>query len=445
MDVIDRLHNSSVDRRVLGALVSVGALTVLVHLAAVAKELVVAHRFGTGDALDALLIALLLPSFASNVIAGSFGSAFIPALVRIREEGGAEAVKRLFSNVMAGATVVLIIVSFFLGLTASLLLPLLGSGFSPDKLAVTRSLFFVLLPILFINGLGLLWTFLLNAYDRFSLAALSPITIPLVTIVSLLLLGRAWGIYALAVGTLCGFLLEVAFLAPGVRRLGFSFYPCWHGIDSTLAGVLKQYLPMVLGAFLMSCTGLVDQSMAANLGPGSVASLSYGNKIVAPLLGIGSLSVGTVVFPHFSRMVVARDWDGLHTTLRRYGFAVLCVTIPVTVGLIFFSTPLVRLLFERGAFTAGDTLVVSRIQVFLVTQIPFYLLTILAVRLLSSLNKNVVLMYAAMINLFFKIVLNYILINRLGVAGIGLSTALVCLISLLYCLAVLSKQKRVVG
>ncbi len=234
---------------------SVGTLTVLVHLAAMAKELVVAHRFGTGDALDALLIALVLPSFASNVIAGSFGSAFIPPLIRVREEQDLEAVRRLFSNVMTGGMVLLVAISVVLGLTASLILPMLGSGFGPEKIALTQSLFFVLLPILFINGLGLLWTSLLNAYDRFSLAAVSPIVIPLVTIGFLYSRGKEWGIYALAVGTVVGFLLEVALLAPGVRRLGLSILPRWHGVDSTLAGVLKQYLPMVVGAFLMGCTG----------------------------------------------------------------------------------------------------------------------------------------------------------------------------------------------
>jgi putative peptidoglycan lipid II flippase len=420
-------------------------LTVLVHLAAMGKELIVANRFGTGDALDALLIALLLPSFASNVIAGSFGSAFIPALIRIRGEQDPEAVKRLFSNVMAGGTVLLVAISLILGVTASIILPVLGSGFSPEKLALTQSLFFVLFPILVINGIGLLWTSLLNAYDRFALAAFSPIMIPLVTIVFLYLAGKEWGIYALAAGTLGGFILEVVLLAPGVRRLGFSLLPSWHGVDSDLTGLLKQYLPMVVGAFLMSCTGLVDQSMAARLGPGSVASLSYGNKIVAPLLGIGSLSVGTVVFPHFSRMVVALDWDRLHATLRRYGFVLLCVTVPITIGLILCSTPLVGLLFERGAFNAGDTLVVSGIQVFLVTQIPFYLLTILLVRLLSSLNKNSVLMQAAMINLGLKVILNYVLVPWFGVAGIGLSTALVSLAALIYCFSMLNKHMRTVG
>jgi putative peptidoglycan lipid II flippase len=438
-------RQSLADRRLFMAVLTVGGFTALVNLVATLKELVVAHLFGTGDALDALLIALLLPSLASNVIAGSFSGAIVPALVHIRESQDYEGMKRLFSNVMVGGTLLLLFVSLLLALTASLLLGVLGSGFDPEKQALTRSLFFMLLPILLISGLGTVWAAVLNAYERFALAAVAPIMIPLMGIVFLFSMGQVWGVYALAAGTVAGFIAEVALLAWGVRHQGLILLPRWYGFDPVLKRVAKQYVPMVVGALVMSCVGLVDQSMAAMLGPGSVSSLSYGNKIVALILGIGSLSVGTAVFPYFSRLVAVKDWSGLRRTVKGYGILTLLLTVPITFGLIYFSKPLIRVLFERGAFTPADTAVVGDIQIFLLLQIPFYLLSILMVRLFSSLNKNSILMHAAMINLFSKVILNYVLIQWLGVAGIGLSTALVCLISLGYYFAMLNKQIRILG
>lgn len=438
-------RQSLADRRVFAAVLTVGGFTALANLAATVKELVVAHRFGTGDTLDALLIALLLPSFASNVIAGSFTAAIVPALVHIRESQNHEAMEKLFSNVMMGSILLLLSVSILLALAASFLLGIIGSGFGPEKQALTLSLFFILLPVLLISGLGTVWAAILNAYECFALAAVSPIMIPIMAIGLLLSMGKMWGIYALAAGTVAGFIAEVALLAWGVRRQGFILLPRWYGFDPVLKRVAKQYVPMVVGALLMSCIGLVDQSMAAMLGPGSVSCLSYGNKIVALILGIGSLSVGTAIFPYFSRLVAVNDWKELRRTLKKYGILILLVTLPITLGLIYFSKPLICLFFERGAFTSADTQKVNQIQTFLVLQIPFYLLSILIVRLLSSLNKNTVLMHAAMINLISKVVLNYVLIQRLGLAGIGLSTALVCLISLAYCFTVLNRQIQIVG
>jgi putative peptidoglycan lipid II flippase len=266
--------------------------------------------------------------------------------------------------------------------------------------------------------------------------------IPLATIAMLLLVGRTWGIYALAVGTLSGYVIEAGLLGWGLGRNGFCIMPHWHGLDLALRKVINQYIPVVAGALLMCGTMLVDQSMAATLGAGSVATLNYGGKVVTLILGIGAVSLSTAVFPHFSRMVAGYDWTGVRHTLKTYACFILLVTIPLTLILVLFSEPLVRLLFERGAFTSGDTLRVSQVQALFLLQLPFYFLGILIVRLISSLNMNHILMQGAIINLCFKIVFNYLLMQRLGTAGIALSTTLVYIVSLIYCSVMLNKQMK---
>jgi putative peptidoglycan lipid II flippase len=266
--------------------------------------------------------------------------------------------------------------------------------------------------------------------------------IPLATIAMLLLTGRAWGIYALAVGALSGYVIEAGLLGWGLKGNGFCLIPHWHGSDHAFRKVMKQYIPVVGGALLMCGTMLVDQSMAAMLGPGSVATLNYGGKALTVILGIGSVSLSTAVFPHFSHMAAASDWTGIRHTLKTYTYLILLVTIPLTFALVYFSEPVVRLLFERGAFTSVDTLRVSQVQALFLLQLPFYFLGILIVRLISSLNMNHILMQGAIINLFLKIVFNYFFMQRLGVAGIALSTALMYVVSFMYCSLILYGKVR---
>jgi putative peptidoglycan lipid II flippase len=139
-------------------------------------------------------------------------------------------------------------------------------------------------------------------------------------------------------------------------------------------------------------------------------------------------------------MVAASDWAGIRHTLKTYIYLILLVTIPLTLILVFFSEPLVRLFFERGAFTSADTWRVSQVQALFLLQVPFYFLGILMVRLISSLKMNRILMQAAIINLFLKITFNYLLMQRLGAAGIALSTTLVYVVSFIYCSIMLYKQ-----
>jgi putative peptidoglycan lipid II flippase len=90
---------------------------------------------------------------------------------------------------------------------------------------------------------------------------------------------------------------------------------------------------------------------------------------------------------------------------------------------------LIRIVFQRGAFTAADTSVVSRVQAFLSLQIPFYILANLGVRLVSALKRNSVLMVICGINMVLNIIFNLILMRYIGVAWIALSTSFVYLVS----------------
>lgn len=433
----------STNRRIFAAMVVVVAMTVVAKLVVAAKELVVAGYFGTGEMVDAFLIAFLLPMFAINVLAGSFSSAMMPAYIRTRDSKGEAAAQRLFSSVMALGILFLIVTAFAFAVLAPVLLPLLGSGFSMQTMALTQSLFYWLLPVLVLTGIGHLYTTAMNASERFATAALAPAITPICAVTVLVLLADKWGIQALAGGTLLGAVIELAVLAKLATRRNIPFLPRWGGMTDELRGVIGQYTPMVAGAFLMSGTVLVDQSMAAMLEPGSVAALNYANRVVALILGIGAMALGTVILPHFSRMVAAKDWAGVRHTFKTYARIIVFISIPLTAVLFLISESIISILFERGAFNAEDTSLVGQIQAFYVLQIPFYVLGVLTVRLISSLKANHILMWGAGISLPLNILLNYIFMQWIGVAGIALSTACVYGVSFLYLSIMLAKKLRV--
>ncbi len=417
------------NRKIFQAAAVVAAFTSITMLGTIAKELVVAKWFGRADVLDAYLIAFLLPSFVVNLVAGSLNSALIPTFVQVRETEGREAAQRLFSGVMVWSLILLLAFSLLLGLLAPHYLPLLGSGFSAAKLALTRRLLYVSLPFVALSGLALTWTAILNAGERFGLPALLPVLSPLAIVFFLLLAGKAWGIYAMALGAVGGVALQAVVLAWRLKAHGMRLEFRWYGLDPNLRQVASQYVPVLAGAFLMGSTDLVDQTMAAMLDPGSVAALNYGNKIVRGVLGIGSFALSTAALPYFSQMVAQKDWAGCRHTLKTYSRFIALGTAPITLGLVLFSQPLVRVLFQRGAFTAQDTKIVSSVQVFLSLQIPFYVLGTLGVRLISALKRNSWLMWIAGVNTFLNVILNLILMKYAGVAGIALSTSLVYLVA----------------
>src|SRR4029453_6117965 len=209
----DSWRAGSANSRIFSAILTVGGMTILVKLVSTAKEVVVAHQFGVGDGLDAFLIAFLLPSVAINIIAGSFNAGLMPTYIQIRDQQGREAAQRLFSSVMICSGLLLIIVSLLMALAAPRALGSLGSGFGPEKLALTRKLFYVLLPILPLSGMFVTWSAVLNASGRFALAAISPMMTPLLAIIVVREFSGSSGIYSLAVAMVGGVILEGTILA----------------------------------------------------------------------------------------------------------------------------------------------------------------------------------------------------------------------------------------
>jgi putative peptidoglycan lipid II flippase len=415
----------SLNRRIFSATVTIGVLTLGVRLASMLKEMRVAAWFGTGDALDAFVIAFMLPSYIINVVAGSFNAALIPVHIDVYENEGPAAAERLFSGTVVLSLVLLLATTLGLGLLGPVILPFLCSGFGPEKLMLVKRLFYLLLPSVVISGLLTNWESVLNAGERFGLAAIAPAMLPLTTIVVLSLFGAHCGIDALAIGTIAGSVLHLLVLGWALTTRGVNLLPHWYGFDAATKRVMRQYLPLIGAAAMMCSTFLVDQAMATLLAPGSVAALNYGNKFVALILTVGTMALGTAVLPYFSKMVAAADWRGLMHTLMVYTRLVLLVTVPVTCVGLWLSKPLVSFLFQRGKFTASDVQLVSSIQSMYMLQVPFYTLGILFVRMISSLQVNHVLLWNTILGVTLNVVLDYVLMHVMGVAGIALSTSLV--------------------
>lgn len=420
------------NRKIFRAALVVGILTLGARSGATVKELIVARWFGRSDALDAFLIAYLVPSFVLALVTGALESALIPTFIQTRQTQGTEAAQKLLSSVISSSLLVLSGATALLALLAPYYLPYLAAGFSPAKLHLTRELLYLLLPFMLFNWIASCTSAVLNAGERFVLPALAPLLTPLVTIIFLEFAAARWGAFSLAAGSLAGSVLEAALLGWSLRLQGLHFSVKWYGIDPVLRRVLGQYAPMVGGSLLMGGTNVVDQAMAAILAPGSVAALNYANKITAVILSLGAAALGTALLPYLSKMVAENDWMGCRHTLKWYSLLIVSTTVPLTAALIIFSRPLVRALFERGAFNAADTQLVSWVQVCYALQIPFYIWSRLFTRFLSAIQRNDVLMYGAAIGLALDIILNVLLMRIWGVAGIALSTSLVYLFILAF-------------
>ena len=427
-----KLSAGTLNRRIFSAAVLVAALTLATKFVALGKEMLSSRAFGTGDAMDAFLNAYVLPAYAVTVLATQLNAALIPVFIGVREKEGAAAAQRLFSGALVLSISLLACATVLLTIVAPVVLPLLCAGFSPEKIQFTLRLFYLLLPIILLSGLVINCEAALNAGEKFAVAALASAAVPFATMAAIWTLAPRWGVHSLVLGIIAGLVLQFAIVASALKRRGLRFAPRWSGMDANLRNLVAQYAPAVAAGAMMCSSVLIDQSMASRLAPGSVAVLNYGNKLVSLVLTMGTIALGTAVLPYFSKMVAASDWTGLRHTLKTYIWIIIAITVPFTVAGIALSRPLTALMFQGGNFTTADTTLVAWVQAMLLLQLPFYSVSILFVRMISSLQANRLLVWGTAISFVVNISLNYILMQFMGVAGIALSTSVVYAVSAAY-------------
>jgi putative peptidoglycan lipid II flippase len=245
----------------------------------------------------------------------------------------------------------------FIAFAAHPLVGIVGAGFLPSKSSLTIHLLYLLLPVILLQSVSNFWGSLLNANGRFALAASTPIITSVIATFAVLHLSEKWGISVLAGATLGGLTLEATVIATTVQRTFGSLMPRWHGYDRDTRTVMAQYLPVVAGSFVTSIIVLVDQAVAARLGPGSIAAINYGNKLVTVVLTLMAVAVGTAVLPYFSRFVVVRDWYGARACLRRWiaiMFFLSLIVMAIFLWRISLDVIHYNFLFSSATFFASE-------------------------------------------------------------------------------------------
>lgn len=387
------------------------------------KEMAVAYRYGISDVVDAYQFTLTLANWLPVTLVGAFSVVLIPALVRSRR-AGAEPHGRFLGELQAWTLAVGAAVAVLLVLAWPLVLRVAGQGLAPEVLDMSRLLILGFAPA----ALFTVWTGLsaarLRAHERHINTLLDSVP-ALMILVWVLAAPAGAGVMPLLWGTVLGYALQsvlqrrLAQRADGVPtrlRLGRRA-PQW----STLAAAAGI---MLIGQLAMSFVGPIDQYTAARLGNNANATLGYAARLLSLMIGLGAASVGRAALPVLADIQGRGDAAHARSMALKWSAAMLAVGALVVLAGWWLAPWIVSLLFERGAFTAQDTLAVAEVLRWGLLQLPFFFGVLILVQLLASQNRYGWMAAIAVVNFLVKAAMNAVLAPRMGVAGIMLATSL---------------------
>jgi putative peptidoglycan lipid II flippase len=406
-------------------MIIVGMVTLLLKVIAFYKETMIAGSFGLSELLDTFFIAILVPSFVQSVFINSITSIFIPNyIIEMKEGGNISSLQSVILLISIGISTFAVILAY---LFTDFFLDIIYPGHTTLYYQLIKDQLFIILPCLFFWGVTSVLSGLLEISNRFFLSTISTI-FPLGTmIIFLLFFKEKLGPMVLAYGTLIGNALGLMFFL--IVTIKYKVLSIGRPtLNSNTKFMLRQLPPKILSSFFSAMNNYVDQFFAAALIIGSISALNYGIRLPAFGISIIITALGSVLLPHFSKMV-NEDLNGAFKHLFKILKWVVSISAIIAIIGIFMSDYIIQLIFERGEFTHYDTLKVSLIQKITLIYVPFYLSTLIIVKFLTSINKNKFMAWISFFNIFINVILNIILVKYYDVYGLALSTSLVLIIS----------------
>lgn len=333
------------------------------------REQVFAGLFGAGYAYDSFVVAFRIPNLLRDLFGeGALSAAFVTVFSDYDTNRSKEETWQLASNILtffAVALSALVLIAIF---CAGPLVSLLAPDFAKiaGKAELTTLLTQIMLPFLVVISLAAVVMGMLNTKGKFFVPAIASSFFNLGSIIggtSLAFLLPKYGyepIVGMAIGTLIGGVLQLSIQLPSLKGVGFRFKPRLNISDPGLVRILKLMIPATIGLSATQLNIFINTNFASGCAEGSVSWLNYAFRLVQLPIGLFGVALSIAMLPLLAKQAADKNLFEMKNTVISSLTMVFALTIPATFGLIFLAEPIIKLIFEHGAFTAADTLATAQ-------------------------------------------------------------------------------------
>ena len=409
---------------------STGTISVAVIISRIlglVRDIVIAGCFGTAVYAQAFVVAFRIPNLLRDLVGeGATNAAFVPVLTdELTKKGKQDFFKlaQVILNIMFVVLLVLTVIGIF---AAPLIVRLIAPGFTADKekFELTVSLTRVLFPFLLLVGLWAYAMGVLNSLGKFAASAFGPCFLNLSIILCAMWFGE--NIFGLATGVLAGGILQLFIQLPSLYSSGWRARLTTEVSHPKAKRIGVLLVPRALGACVYQIDVFISTilaSLAWIVGEGAVPALYYANRVWQLPLAIFGIALAQAALPTMSKHVALNDTVKMKETLS-FSLKVLAfILIPSSIGLMILSTPIIKVLLQRGAFTAYSTGITSNALFFY----AMGLVTCAGVKVLVSafysMHDTMTPVKTALVALVINIVLSLTLMFPLKLGGLALATS----------------------
>jgi putative peptidoglycan lipid II flippase len=319
------------------------------------SQMVIAMSFGARADMDIFLAATTLPLFINSILSSALNFTFIPVFAEYRLSGPQESWK-VISSFMNLSLIVTVVLCFTGMAMAENITRILVPGFTRDQVAHTADLLRWLLPLIVFTAMNELMASVYYSDNRFVVPSLNKVISPIITMIYVLLFHETLNTKSLALAMLTAALLQTTILAAGfLIRRDFHYSLLLDHRHPGVKKIVKLMIPLLSGMFVYRSVPVFDRYFLSGLPEGSISHIGYAMKLISVIPTVIVSGISISIFPVMARYAARDNIQELKALISKGLRMLLFMSIPIAIGLGFFGKPLIKLLFERGAFVASDT------------------------------------------------------------------------------------------
>ena len=415
-------------------------VTMLSKILGFAREIVLGYFYGTSAYSDVYIISMNIPLVVFAAIGTAIITTFIPLYHEALEDGGEKRALKFSNNIVSIVAILSLILAIFGYIFAEPVVKLFAMNFTGEKLTLTIQFVRIMMVGIVFIGLSNIMTAYLQIQGNFTIPGMIGFPNNIVIIASIILSAVTKNINILAIGGLLGMVSQFAFQVPFAIKKGYKFKPVIDFKDRYLKKMLWLVLPVFIGVAVNQVNTMIDRSLASGLGDGVITALNNANRLNGFVMGLFIATLGAVIYPTLSKLSTENNKEKFAESVATSVNCVNLLVLPASVGAIVLATPVVRILFQRGAFNERSTTLTATALVFYsVGMVGFGLRDILG-KVFYSLKDTKTPMINGMITVVLNIILNIALVKVMRHGGLALATSLSAIICILLLFGSLKKK-----
>ncbi|MED4071395.1 murein biosynthesis integral membrane protein MurJ [Priestia endophytica] len=398
--------------------------TFVLKFSSMLRDVAITNYFGSTRITDAYTVSMVIPNAIVLFMLTGMKEAFLPSYYKYDAKG--KGFSHL-TNVVKGTTVIATLIALIGMMLSPFIVPLIYNDFQGEAKDVAIWTSVIYFASILLVGVNAVFEGYFDAQRKFSFSVFSQTIVVFCTIGGAIFFHAQLGIYSVPlgylVGTLISFLIKLVYFKPA-NFIDWKQKSDW----SEIKAFYYIFVPVGLTIAVGQVNLLVNSIFSAQLGDGAATNLNLAFRLINIPQAVFGVTIATIIFPMLAR-AKSQDDKVLFKRGIEKGLSLMFLFLaPTLAGMLILMPEVVKVVYERGKFTAEATAATSHYAIFYVGSALFYSIQAVIAKGFYTLEKGHYMLRVGIVSIICNVILNAILVNTLGASGLALSFSLVALI-----------------